>query len=252
MHSVDGPSSIRSALVLEDLESWLEPSVICESKLCDHVKPHQNVVVYVIRIVEPEPREVLSPFLEQPFFQVELSSSRDRLLNLPRSFRLWQSGKGGQGLPAVQRSRRALGTVPTPIFPLVFEEPIIQLPHPVVVAVAETGQQTSGVPDGAHFLGEDVDHGPQLELVLEEAIRDLSDPRVPRSEAQVGENESPPSGGDILWDAEKFHPFADVRRLVGLPEPFRFLESQYVPGPTDPRYLGMSFSHFGVVFPAVQ
>src|SRR5437773_6779715 len=135
---------------------------------------------------------------------------------------------------------------------LVFEEPIIQLPHPVVVAVAETGQQTSGVPDGAHFLGEDVDHGPQLELVLEEAIRDLSDPRVPRSEAQVGENESPPSGGDILWDAEKFHPFADVRRLVGLPEPFRFLESQYVPGPTDPRYLGMSFSHFGVVFPAVQ
>src|SRR5439155_951791 len=132
------PSSVSAALVLEDLESWLEPSVVCESKLCDHVKPHQNVVVDVIRIVESEPRDVLSPFLEQSSFQVELSSSRNGPLNLPGSFRLWQSGKGGQGLPAVQRSRRALGTVPTPIFPLVFEEPIIQLLHPVVVAVAES------------------------------------------------------------------------------------------------------------------
>ena len=206
----------------------------------------------MIRIVESEPRDVLSPFLEQSSFQVELSSSRNGPLNLPGSFRLWQSGKGGQGLPAVQRSRRALGTVPTPIFPLVFEEPIIQLPHPVVVAVAETGQQTSGVPDGAHFLGEDVDHGPQLELVLEEAIRDLSDPRVPRSQAQVGENEGPPSGGDVFWDAEKVHPVADVRRLMGFPKPFRLLESQYFPRPTDPRYLGVGLSHFGVVFLATQ
>src|SRR5207237_6796264 len=192
----------------------------CESKLCDHVKPHQNVVVYVIRIVEPEPSEVLSPFLEQPFFQVELSSSRDRLLNLPRSFRLWQSGKGGQSLPAVQRPRRALGTVPAPILPLVFEEPIIQFPHTVVVAVTETGQQTSSVPDGAHLLGEDVDHAPHLKFVLEETIRDLSDPRVPRSQAQVGENEGPPSGGDVFWDAEKVHPVVDVRRLMGFPRPF--------------------------------
>src|SRR5438552_4613597 len=252
MRYVDGPNSIRSALVLENLESWLEPSVVCESKLCDHVKPHQNVVVDVIRIVESEPRDVLSPFLEQSSFQVELSSSRNGPLNLPGSFRLWQSGKGGQGLPAVQRSRRALGTVPTPIFPLVFEEPIIQLLHPVVVAVAEAGQQTSSVPDGAHLLGEDVDHAPHLELVLEEAIRDLSDPWVSRSEAQIGENEGPPSGGDVFWDAEKVHPFADIRRLVGFPEPFRFLESQDIPGPTDSRYLGMSRSHFGVVFPAVQ
>src|SRR5256886_12048950 len=98
---------MRSALVLEDLESWLEPSVVCESKLCDHVKPHQNVVVDVIRIVESEPREVLTPVPEQSFFQLELSSSRDGLLNLPGSFRLWQSGIGGQGFLAVHRSRRA-------------------------------------------------------------------------------------------------------------------------------------------------
>src|SRR5207302_9842322 len=93
---------------------------------------------------------------------------------------------------------------------------------------------------------------PHLELVLEEAIRNLSDPWVVRSEAQVGENEGPPSGGDVLRDTEKIHPFADVRRLMGFPEPFRFLESQYVPRPTDSRYLGMSLSHFGVVFLALQ
>src|SRR2546427_3576972 len=251
VQSVQRPSSVRSALVLEDLERRPEPWVVCESKLCDHVKSHQNVVVDVIRIVESEPRDVLSPLLEQAFFQVELSSSRDGPLNLPRSFRLWQSGQGGQGLPAVQRSRRALGTVPAPILSLVFENPIIKLPHPVVVAIAETGQQTSGIPDGAHLLGEDVDHAPHLELVLEEAIRDLSDPWVSRCEAQVRENEGPPSCGDVFWDAEKVHPFADVRRLMGFPEPFRFLESQYVPCPADSRYPGMSLSHIGVVFLAL-
>src|SRR2546427_3826141 len=252
MRSVQYPSPVRSALVLEDLESGLQAWVVCESELCDEVKPNQDVVVDVVRIVESEPRDVFSPFLEQSSFQIELSSSRDGMLNLPGSFRLWQTGKGGHGLPAVQRSGRALGTVPTPILPLIFEHPIIQLPHPVVVPVTETGQQTSSIPDGAHLLGEDVDHRPQLELVLEEAIRDLSDPRVARSEAQVGENEGPPGGGDVLRDAEKVHPVADVRRLMGFPEPFRFLESQYVPGPTDSRYLGMSLSHFGVVFLALQ
>src|SRR5207245_2766898 len=98
--------------------------------------------------------DVLSPFLEQSSFQIELRSSRDGLLNLPGSLRLWQSGIGGHRLPAVQRPGRALGTVPAPILPLVFEEPIIQLLHPVVVPVAETGQQASSVPDGAHLLGE--------------------------------------------------------------------------------------------------
>src|SRR5467141_1794480 len=178
------------------------------------IKSSQNVVVDVIRIVESEPRDVLSPFLEQSSFQIELSSSRDGLLNLPGLLRLWQSGIGGQGLPAVQRPGRVLGTVPAPVLPLVFEEPIVQLPHPVVVPVAETGQHTSRIPDVAHLFGEDVDHGPQPELVLEEAIGNLSDPWVSRSEAQVRENDGPPSRGDVLWDAEKVQPFADVRRLA--------------------------------------
>src|SRR2546425_7674798 len=185
VQSVQRPSSVRSALVLEDLERRPEPWVVCESKLCDEVKRNQNVVVDVIRIVESEPRDVLSPFPEQSSFQIELSSSQDGLLDLPGSLRLWQSRIRGHGLPAVQRPGRALGPVPAPIRPLVFEDPIVQLPHPVVVPVAETGQHASGNPDVAYLLGEDVDHGPQLELVLEKAVRDLSDSWVPRRETQV-------------------------------------------------------------------
>src|SRR3989475_4473355 len=87
VHRVQQPAPVRPALVLEDLEGRPEPSVARESELGDHIEPDEDVVEVVIRIVEPEPRGVPSPLLEQPPFQVELGSSRDRLLDLPGPLR---------------------------------------------------------------------------------------------------------------------------------------------------------------------
>src|SRR5208283_687792 len=79
-----------AALPVQNLEGGLEPLVASEAEGCDDVQPHQDVVVVMDRIVQPEPGAVFGPaLLEELSFQVELGSTLNRALDPSGQLFLW-------------------------------------------------------------------------------------------------------------------------------------------------------------------
>src|SRR5439155_3000079 len=189
MNSVEKPGPVALPLLAKNSESGLEATIPGTSEPRDDVESYQEVVVVVRRVVEPEPRSVPSPLLEQLPLEIELRPSRDRPLHRSGPIRLRNRCERAQRFPAVEGPGLAGGTVPAPVLPLVLDHPVVKLPDPAILAISEPRQHSRGVPDDADLLREEVHLRTEVQLVLENEVGQPSDSPIGRREAEVGEDD---------------------------------------------------------------
>ena len=84
MEGIHVPAAVSVPHRLQPVEGGLHSRVVSVSEGREDIEPHEDVVVVVDRIVEPEPRRVRSGSLAgQTALQIELRAS----LNRPEDFR---------------------------------------------------------------------------------------------------------------------------------------------------------------------
>src|SRR5439155_973786 len=81
MNPVEKPGPVALPLLAKNSESGLEATIPGISEPREDLEPYQHVVIVVRRVVEPEPRSVPSPLLEELPLEIELRPSRDRPLH---------------------------------------------------------------------------------------------------------------------------------------------------------------------------
>src|SRR5271155_1429850 len=139
MHRVEVPPAVRPPLLLQEREGGAQPLVVGVSEPGDDAEPHQDVVVVVVGIVEPEPGEVsLWAFLGEPAVEEELCSPLRGALDASAPLLPGEGGERAQPLPAVERpppEGLLVEAVPPAVLHLRLDELVERRPHVGMVLV---------------------------------------------------------------------------------------------------------------------
>src|SRR3989442_475517 len=199
MGRLERPGPIMASLASQPAERRGESGVGTVAQPRQGSEAHEEVVIIVIRVVNPEPWRVADfPFFHEMTSQVELRPTLDRAANRFVSIFLRDFRQRGQPLPAVEGTRSRRKAVPTAIRFLSSYDPSDRPLDARVLEVSEPDQRPDGV-SGHTDLGTTSAQVPTfLTPPVDEQLGGPADAGIGSRHSGVSQDNREPVRGDIL------------------------------------------------------